>query len=188
MVVTKTAIYLSWPSKAASWWLIHARHANSRKELIEEAGQAKARVPLQSQVPPAITQAGLCLQADATYAGYLTLSVICTFRYVGHSCRSPTNSRFFNWTLCFQHMSAKVCTCISTQTDKHCMMMDRSFFLLLLLLSQVLLIERLCVMSSVGKVPVETCERQGKIHIVFYDLKSLFPDLFFFIFPFWCST
>lgn len=163
MVVTKTAIYLSWPSKAASWWLIHARHANSRKELIEEAGQAKARVPLQSQVPPAITQAGLCLQADATYAGYLTLSVICTFRYVGHSCRSPTNSRFFNWTLCFQHMSAKVCTCMSTQTDKHCMMMDRSFFLLLLLLSQVLFIERLCVMSSVWKVPVETCERQGKI-------------------------
>lgn len=52
MVVTKTAIYLSWPSKAASWWLIRARHANSRKELIEEAGQAKARVPLQSQVPP----------------------------------------------------------------------------------------------------------------------------------------
>lgn len=52
MVVTKTAIYLSWPSKAASWWLIHARHANNRKELIEEAGQATARVTLQSQVPP----------------------------------------------------------------------------------------------------------------------------------------
>lgn len=47
----QTAIYLSWPSRAASWWLIHVGHGNSRKELIEEPGLAMACVPLQSQVP-----------------------------------------------------------------------------------------------------------------------------------------
>lgn len=61
-------------------------------------------------------------------AAYLTLSVICMFWYVGHSFQSPTNSRFFNETHCFHSMRAKVCTCSSTQTDKHCMMMDRTFF------------------------------------------------------------
>lgn len=80
-------------------------------------------------------------------------------------------------------MSAKVCTCSSTQTDKHCMMMDRTFFLLLLLLFQVLLIERLCVMSRVWKIPVETCERQGKIHTQrFLRFKVFVPWFFFSLF------
>lgn len=48
---SQTAIYLSWPSRAASWWLIHIGHGNSRKELIEAPGLAMACSPLQSQVP-----------------------------------------------------------------------------------------------------------------------------------------
>lgn len=123
----QTAIYLSWPSTAASWRLIHAGHGNSRKELIEERGQAMAHVPLQSGVP-AIRQPGLCLQAEVTCSAYPTRSVICTFRYVGYSFQSPTHSRFFSSTHCFHSTRSKVCTCSSTQTDKHCMMMDRTFF------------------------------------------------------------
>lgn len=71
----QTAIYLSWPSTAASWRLIHAGHGNSRKELIEERGQAMAHVPLQSGVP-AVRQPGLCLQAEVTSSAYPTRSVI----------------------------------------------------------------------------------------------------------------
>lgn len=173
----QTAIYLSWPSTAASWRLIHAGHGNSRKELIEEPRQAMAPAPLQSGVP-AIRQPGLCLQADVPCAACLPLCHV-HVQYVGNSFRSLTHSWFCNLTHRFHSTRAKVCTCSSTQIDKHCMMMDRTFFPpLLLLFSVSVLIEpcEQCLENSSGNTWKTSADSQ--IHFLWFKVCVHFVHLF----------
>lgn len=79
----QTAIYLSWPSTAASWWLIHAGHGNSRKELIEEDSAESGA--------PAIRQPGLCLQADVTCA--------VTWHFLSFACLDMWDIHFNLWLI-----------------------------------------------------------------------------------------
>lgn len=65
--------------------LMRAGRGNSRKELIEELKSGDGPVFQRAVRCAAIKQPALCLQTDIICAGYLILSVISMFAYVGQS-------------------------------------------------------------------------------------------------------